>query len=86
MSDVIVQFPVRAGREAQLFGSYLSAFLDRLSKNPALQSADADAPWLMVRSDPLQDVDIKVLTFQQASDASDFSTGWAQALSGLPSR
>ena len=84
MSDVIVQFPVRAGKEAQLFGTYLSAFMERLSKNPAL--AAADAPWLMVRSDPLQDVDVKVLTFQETSAASDFTSGWTKALRGLAAR
>ena len=84
MSDVIVQFPVRAGREAQLFGTYLASFMETLSNNPAL--AAADAPWLMVRSDPLKDVDVKVLTFQEASAASDFTSGWKRALRGLTVR
>ena len=81
MSDVIVQFPVRAGREAQLFGTYLASFMERLANNPAL--AAAEAPWLMVRSDPLQDVDVKVLTFQEATAARDFTSGWARALRGV---
>ncbi len=33
----------------------------------------------MVRSDPLQDVEVKVLTFQQPGAAQAFSNGWARA-------
>jgi hypothetical protein len=83
VSDVIVEFPVHAGKEAQLFGAYLAQFMERLSKEAELWAADADAPYLMVRSDPLQDVEVKVLTFQQASAAKDFSSGWARARMNL---
>ena len=84
MSDFVIRFPVRPGREAQLFGDYLAAFMERLAKEVDGWTADADAPWLMVHSDPARDVEMKVVTFQRASAASDFSDGWAQALQRLP--
>ncbi|HEY5411374.1 MAG TPA: hypothetical protein VIJ94_11685 [Caulobacteraceae bacterium] len=83
MSDVIVQFPVHAGKEAQLFGAYLAQFMERLAKEAELWVADDDPPFLMIRSDPMQDVEVKVLTFQRASAANDFSSGWAQARTKL---
>ena len=84
MSDFVVRFPVHPGREAQLFGDYLSAFLARLAQEAELWAAEADAPWLMMHSDLMQDVEVKVLTFQQASAAHDFTSGWDLARQGLP--
>ena len=79
MSDVIVRFPVHPGREAQLFGTYLSEFMARLARQAELWAGDGDAPCLMVRSDPMTDFELKELTFQQDSDARAFSSGWARA-------
>ena len=79
MSDVVIQFPVREGAEAQLFGTYLSEFMAGLIDEIETMSLDSDAPFIMVRSDPLKDVEVKVLTFQQTSAAQAFSHGWAQA-------
>ena len=75
----MVEFPVRPGEEAQLFGAYLSQFMESRSCEAEECAADSDAPFLMIRSDPLQDVDVKVLTFQQRSAAQAFCSGWAQA-------
>jgi hypothetical protein len=83
VSDVVVRFPVRAGREAQLFGTYLSEFMARLARQTEIWTGDGDAPCLMVRSDPMPDCELKELTFQQDSDARDFSRGWARARLGL---
>ena len=83
LSDVIVRLPVHAGREAQLFGTYLSEFMARLALEAELWAGDGDAPCLMVRSDPLQGFELKELTFQQVSDARDFSRGWDLARTGL---
>jgi len=78
VSDVVIQFPVQLGEEAQLFGAYLAEFMESLIKEVD-RWADGDAPFLMVRSDPLQDVEVKVLTFQHSSAAQAFSSGWAEA-------
>ncbi len=82
VSDVIVRFPVHPGQEAQLFGTYLSQFMERLARKAELWAGD-DAPCLMVRTDPLQDFELKVLTFQKAGAAKAFTNGWARARSGL---
>ena len=37
---------------------------------------------MMVRSDPLERRELKVLTFQETSVASAFSTGWAKLCKG----
>ncbi len=79
MSDVVVQLPVQAGEEAQLFGAYLAEFMESLSTEAEEFAEESDAPYLMIRSDPLQDVEFKVLTFQKRSAAQAFCSGWAQA-------
>ena len=43
------------------------------------QAADSDAPYLMVRSDPMPDLEMKVLIFQEIAAAAAFSDGWAEA-------
>ncbi len=79
VSDVVIQFPVRTGEEAQLFGAYLAEFMESLTGQAESWAADSDAPYLMVRSDPLKDVEVKVLTFQHPGAAQAFSSGWALA-------
>lgn len=79
MSDVVIQFPVRPGEESQAFGVYLAEFMESRTDEAERCAADADAPYLMVRSDPLKDVEVKVVTFQQHSVAEDFCSGWALA-------
>ena len=82
MSDVVIQFPVHHGAEAQLFGAYLAEFMEGLISEVD-RWVDGEAPFLMVRSDPLQDVEVKVLTFQHPGAAQAFSSGWAQARTRL---
>jgi len=79
LSDVVIQFPIQRGEESQLFGAYLAEFMESRSDEAERCAQDADAPFLMVRSDPLQDLEVKVLTFQQPSAAQDFCSGWALA-------
>jgi hypothetical protein len=86
VSDVVVRFPVRAGVEAQLFGTYLSEFMARLARKAELLVGDDDAPCLMVRSDPMADCELKELIFQQDDDAKAFSSGWARARLRLAAR
>ena len=76
MSEVVVQFPLSPGEEAQLFGDYLNEFMVSASEAPA-DAEDDDAPFLMIHSDPLQDVEMKVVTFQRDSAARAFCSGWA---------
>jgi hypothetical protein len=79
MSDVVVRLPVRDGEEAQLFGSYLSRFLQSRDQEAELWAANSDAPYVMVHSDPLTDLEMKVVTFQERRAAAAFSEGWAEA-------
>ncbi|HUO21411.1 MAG TPA: hypothetical protein VMU59_02705 [Caulobacteraceae bacterium] len=83
MTDVVIKFPVRDGAEAQLFGDYLNQFIERSIALADLQAAESDAPYLMVRSDPLTDLEMKVLIFQETSAARAFSDGWARARGAL---
>lgn len=79
MSDVVVKLPVRDGEEAQLFGDYLSRFLQSRDEEAELWAANSDAPYVMVHSDPLTDLEMKVVTFQERHAAAAFSQGWAEA-------
>ena len=83
MSDVVVRLPVRPGEEAQLFGNYLSRFLERCGRDAELSAANSDAPYVMIHSDPLADVEMKVITFQERRSARAFSEGWAKERIGL---
>jgi hypothetical protein len=83
MSDVVVKLPVRAGEEAQLFGDYLSRFLAGQRQEAELWAANSDAPYVMIHSDPLADVEMKVITFQERHAAMAFSRGWAEARTEL---
>jgi hypothetical protein len=86
MGDVIVKLPVHDGEEAQLFGSFLSTFIEGCSPLAELWAAQSDAPYLMVRSDPQSDVEMKVLIFQEPDAALDFSRGWDEAKTGLAAK
>ena len=82
LSDIVIQFPVQHGEEAQLFGAYLAEFMESLMCEID-RWVDGEAPMLMVRSDPLQDVEVKILTFEHQGAAQAFSSGWAQARTRL---
>jgi hypothetical protein len=83
MTDVVIKLPVKDGREAELFGDFLNRFIENSSSDAAVQAADSDAPYLMVRSDPQPNLEMKVLIFQQSSAAVAFSDGWAEACGSL---
>ncbi len=83
MTDVVIQFPIKDGKEAELFGDFLNRFIHDSGPAAEQQAADSDAPYLMVRSDPLPDIEMKVLIFQERSAATAFTDGWAQALGSL---
>jgi hypothetical protein len=78
MTDVVLTLPIEAGEEAQLFGTFLNRFMESRSSEAERMAESADAPYLMVRSDPGDGLDIKVLIFQERSVASAFSAGWAR--------
>jgi hypothetical protein len=83
MTDVVIKFPVKLGAEAELFGDYLNRFIQDSSPIADRNAADSDAPYLMVRSDPMPDQEMKVLIFQETSAAAAFSNGWARARGSL---
>jgi hypothetical protein len=82
MSDVVLKFPVQTGEVAQLFGRFLSSFIESQTSEVERLAASADAPYLMMRTDLDQTGEIRVLIFQEPSAASAFSTGWAEMLTG----
>ena len=79
MADVVVTLPIQIGEESTLFGRYLNTFVESRSFEAEAMALTCDAPFMMVRSDPGDGEEIKVLIFQRTDMASDFSTGWAQA-------
>lgn len=62
MTDVVIKLPVSDGAEAALFGDYLNRFIQDSSSLAVIEAADSDAPYLMVRSDPMPDCKTKGLT------------------------
>jgi len=80
MSDVVIELPVAAGAEADLFGAYFQRFVDQAFIRAV--TSDIDAPMLMLRSDPLRDREVKVVIFQERADADEFASGWALVREG----
>ncbi len=78
MADVVVTLPIQIGEESTLFGRYLNTFMETRSFEADELAQTCDAPFMMVRSDPGDGQEIKVLIFQHTEMASEFSTGWAQ--------
>lgn len=76
MSDIVIELPVAAGPEADLFGQYFQRFVDKAFIEAA--TSDEEAPLLMLRSDPLQDREVKVVIFQEPDVADAFAKGWAR--------
>jgi len=86
MGDVVVRLPISGNDEALLFGNVLATFIERCGPRAELWAAESDAPYLMVRSDPQPDVEIKVLIFQEQRAAQDFAQRWSKARSDLTSQ
>ena len=82
MTDIVVTLPVKIGEEALMFGRFLNRFMESRSDEAERMASFSDAPYMMVRSDPLDGQELKVLTFQEKSVASAFSTGWAKLCKG----
>ena len=85
MSDVVLTLPVKSGEEALLFGKFLNRFMESRSSEADRMAAFSDAPYMMVRSDPMDGEELKVLTFQEKSVASAFSAGWSMLVKGATS-
>ena len=74
----MITLPVRPGEKAQAFGDYLNRFVETRSAE-VLNDAEADAPYVMVRTEfgPLGEV--KTVIFQEQPAAAAFSSGWLRA-------
>jgi hypothetical protein len=79
MTDIVLTLPIQVGEELRRFGRYLNGFMESRSSEAYAMAETSDAPFMMVRSDPGDGQEIKVLTFQASAVASDFSSGWARA-------
>jgi hypothetical protein len=85
MTDVVVELPVTVGEESH-FGAYLNQFMEQRTVEAERMAETADAPYLMVRSDPAVDPELKLVIFQERRAARDFSSGWAKARRSLIAR
>ena len=83
MAEVVIRLPVKDGREARLFGDFLNRFIENGANDAEARASESDAPYLMVRSDPQADLEMKVLIFQESRAAEAFSDGWAEARQAL---
>jgi hypothetical protein len=82
MSDIVMELPVATGPEADLFGQYFQRFVDKAFIRAV--TSDEEAPMLMLRSDPLQDREVKVVIFQEPDMADAFAKGWALVRNSAP--
>lgn len=75
MTEVVLQLPVDAS-EDHLFGHFLDRFMQSRSTEVERLAACSDAPYVMVRSDPALGEMVRIVTFQEAGAATDFSSAW----------
>ncbi len=78
MAEVVLQLPVDAS-EDHLFGRFLDRFMQSRSTEVERLAAESDAPYVMIHSDPALGDEMKIVTFQEAAAANDFSSGWRRA-------
>jgi hypothetical protein len=78
MTDVVLKLPIQPGEEAHQFGLYLSEFMQHRSSLAEQMAAEADAPFLMIRGDPVTGEEAKVLIFQENGMAQAFASGWTR--------
>lgn len=78
MSDIVLKLPIQPGLEAQVFGTYLNEFMTRGSRWADRLALDAEAPFVMIRADPVAGEAAKVLIFQEGRIASAFYSGWTR--------
>ena len=81
MTDIVLTVPVLEGEEDRLFGRFLDRFIEAAAAALASDAVDgsADAPLVMVRSDPRPGGAVKQVIFQESRTADAFSRGWSRA-------
>jgi hypothetical protein len=82
MTDVVIRFPMGSDQEADLFSRYLNRFMEQRSFNPPEATDAADAPYLIMHTDPRPDQELKIVTFQHRKVAEAFCSGWERTKSG----
>jgi hypothetical protein len=81
MSDVVLRFSVDTPQVAQMFGRFLTAFIESRTQDvERFAAANADAPYVMIKTDVDQAGEVRVLTFQEPGAATAFSRGWTELL------
>lgn len=78
MAEVVLQLPVEINEDL-LFGRFLDRFIEARASDVDRLSTTSDAPYVMIHSDPNLGDSVRVITFQEAAAANDFSSGWARA-------
>lgn len=76
MTDIVVRCELKDDAEQAAFGAYLSRFIESLAEEMARIADRLEAPFLMVRSEPQVQGDLRVITFQEPGAARDFAAGW----------
>ena len=86
MTDIVLTVPVCEGEEDRLFGRFLDRFIETAAAALASGAVDggADAPLVMVRSDPAPGGAVKQVIFQEPRTADAFSKGWSRARHEVP--
>jgi hypothetical protein len=75
MSDVVIHLPVERNEEDRLL-SYIKRFFHALSAEVERWTAEGDAPFFMMSTDPTLGEGIRVMIFQEAEAARAFKVGW----------
>ena len=79
MTDIVVRLELRDAEEEAAFGAYFTRFVEGVAEDMARLADRLDAPFLMVRSEPQRDAELRVVTFQEPSSARAFTAGWFRA-------
>lgn len=77
MAETVLALAIADETRAELFESYLCAFVQAREAEALAWAERADAPYLIVRSDPVRAR--KVIIFQDPEAAQAFRQGWTGA-------
>ena len=75
MADVVLKFRLTDAAEADAFGAYVFDFVENRMAGGE-RAAAADAPYIMIRSEPLPEAELRTVVFEEAGFAALFTDGW----------
>ena len=80
--DIVLKLSLRTLEEAEAFTAFLNRFVATCLDAVERVTAPAEPPFLMVTSEPQDEADLRIVTFDQPALAASFASGWDRVRGG----